>query len=119
MKRQLPLIDIKGTDFYLDVLNDELWQKGNRENKIPFHVFELDGDGYTFLYDEETKSTPGRAEDIAEIKPGYVWVTLKALMELDPEGIALKYGIPLSVLSPDLAMHEDEEEDYYEEDRFY
>jgi hypothetical protein len=120
MKRQLPLVDIRGTDFFLDVLNDELWQKGNRDNKIPFTVFELNGDGYTFLYDEETKTTPGRAEDITEFKPGYIWVTLGALMELDPEGIALKYGIPLSVLSPGLAVHEeDDEEDYYEEDRFY
>ena len=119
MKRQLPLIDIKGTGFYLDVLNDELWQKGNRENKIPFHVFDLDGDGYTFLYDEETRTTPGRAEDIIEIKPSYVWVTLKALMELDPEGIALKYDIPLSVLSPHLINDDDEEDEEYCEDKFF
>lgn len=118
MKRQLPLVDVRGTEFYVDVIHDELWQKGNPDNKIPFGVFDQDGDGYTFLYDLETKTTPGRSEELTEIKTSYVWVTLKALMELDPEGIALKYNIPLSVLCPERATYQEDDDDEPFEDTF-
>lgn len=31
----------------------------------------------------------------------YCWVSLPALMELDPEGMALRYDIPLEALCPE------------------
>lgn len=110
MTRQLPVVDIAGTAFYVDVLHDELRQKDNPENRISFSVFDQEGDGYTFLYDMQAKNTPDNAE---HMEPHYKWVTLPALMELDPEGIALKYDIPLSILCPDLASIQ---KDLYDED---
>lgn len=119
MRRQLPIVDIAGTSFYVDVLRDELRQTDNPVNTIPFGVFDQDGDGYTFLYDTETRSMPESRNEIKELGERYKWVTLPALMELDPEGIALKYDIPLSILCPDLhsiTPEDDEEYDSYEEE---
>ncbi|WP_029274609.1 hypothetical protein [Pedobacter borealis] len=119
MERQLPLVDIAGTAFYVDVLHDELRQKDNQKNRISFNVFDQDGDGYTFLYDTAIKNVPGPAEELTHMKESYQWVTLKALMELDPRGIALKYKIPLSILCPELVEEDEENEDDYEEESFY
>ena len=109
MTRQLPIVDIAGTAFYVDVLHEQLRQKDNPENRISFNVFDQDGDGYTFLYDGKRKNVPGSRE---QMEDGFQWVTLPALMELDPEGIALKYHIPLEVLCPERAgPDEDDDED--------
>lgn len=118
MERQLPLVDIAGTPFYVDVLHDELRQKDNPKNRISFNVFDQDGDGYTFLYDTATKNVPGPVDELPQMKESYQWVTLKALMELDPRGIALKYKIPISILCPELD-EEEENEDDYEQESFY
>jgi len=126
MERQLPLVDVNGTAFYLDVVREELRQKGNEGNRISFNVFELDGNGYTFLYDTLLRCAVEDKDAITENDGRYRWVTLRALMELDPEGIAIKYGIPLEVLCPDetgrngknIIEEEDEEEDE-DSDSFY
>jgi hypothetical protein len=110
MTRQLPTVDIAGTSFYVDVLHEELRQKDNPENRISFNVFDQDGDGYTFLYDRKWKNDPENRELMED---SFQWVTLPALMELDPEGIAQKYHIPLEVLCPERAqlLSEDDDED--------
>jgi len=117
MGRQLPTVNIEGTCFCVDVQREELWQKDDSRNRISFNVFDQEGNGYTFLYDRANKNAPEDKQLIKELGERYVWVTLPALMELDAEGIALKYNIPLSVLCPERARDEfDEEEDSYEED---
>ncbi len=121
MTRQLPIVDIIGTAFFVDVQQDHLWQKDNPKNRISFSVFDQDGNGYTFLYDTQRKNTPEDKADIKELGDRYKWVTLPALMELDPEGIALKYDIPLSVLCPELSTITDQndyEDENYEEDLY-
>jgi hypothetical protein len=118
MKRQLPIVDIAGTPFYVDVLHDELRQKDNAQNRISFNVFDQDGNGYTFLYDSKGKNIPANKVDLKHLEEGMQWVTLPALMELDPEGIALKYDIPLSILCPEKALRadlDDDEIEFYEE----
>lgn len=108
-----------GTPFFVDVQRDELWQKADPHNRIPFSVFDQDGNGYTFLYDTLNRNAPQDKNGIEELGERYCWVTLPALMELDPEGIALKYGIPLSVLCPEMASINDpldEEDESYDED---
>ncbi|MEE1946411.1 hypothetical protein VRU48_14905 [Pedobacter sp. KR3-3] len=117
MKRQLPIVEILGTAFYVDVQRDELREKANANNQIPFSVFDQEGDGYTFLYDVQRKSIPEDTTVINELGTRYQWVTLPALMELDPEGIALKYDIPLEILCPERLLRgtdddDDEEEEY-------
>lgn len=119
MRRQLPIVDILGTPFCVDVLHDELRQKEDPANRIPFSVFDQDGNGYTFLYDTLRKNIPEDRDAITDTGERYQWVTLPALMELDAEGIALKYGIPLSVLCPEKAIlcdDDDEEYNSYEEE---
>lgn len=115
MNRSLPTVDIAGTAFYVDVLHDELRQKDNPENRISFNVFDQDGDGYTFLYDRKRKNV---SESRGQMEDSFQWVTLPALMELDPEGIALKYHIPLEILCPEIAdpLSEDEDDNGFTED---
>lgn len=118
MKRQLPLINIDGTTFLVDVINDCLRQQSDMENRIPFEVFEQRGDGYSFLYDRRLKSAATDQEVPGDHKR-YKKITLPALMELDPEGIALKYHIPLAILCPEKMMDkmmEDEEDEVYNEE---
>lgn len=116
MARQLPHVDIAGTPFFVDVLHEELQQQDNRRNTISFDVFQQDGDGYSFLYDKESKKAV-EEESIEAVEHGrYEWVTLPALMELDPVGIALKYDIPIEVLCPEMAgmkIQDNEEEDEF------
>lgn len=120
MNRQLPIVVIEGTAFYVDVPGDQLRQKDNPANCIPFSVFDQEGDGYTFLYDLQVKNSPPDRSTLKKMEPHLKWVTLPALMELDPEGIALKYDIPLDILCPEKAgkisirqlLDEEEEDDY-------
>ena len=114
MNRQLPVVEIEGTAFYVDVLQEVLRQKDEPKNTISFDVFQQDGDGYTFLYDRNRKNVAEDAEDTGPAENQYIWVTLPALMELDPEGIALKYDIPLTVLCPGTTLNDltEEEEDF-------
>lgn len=120
MERHLPEVDIEKTAFYVDVVREELRQKEDSRNRISFNVFSQEGNGYTFLYDRATKNVADIDEDHPAMKETFVWVVLPALMELDAEGIALKYNIPLSVLLPELSGDEEnEEEDYYEDEQYY
>lgn len=120
MKRQLPLVDLKGTAFYVDVLHDWLQQQNNPGNTISFDAFEQERDGYTFLYDLLIKNVPVNPE-AQEDGIRYVRITLRALMELDPEGIAIKYHIPLEVLCPERANTrcQDDQDEYYDDEIFY
>lgn len=101
MGRQLTTIDIKGTLFEVDACREALLEKGNPRNRIPFQVFDQEGDGYRFLYDTLLKNVPASKAAVLEEPERYCWVTVQALMELDPEGIALRYDIPLEILCPD------------------
>lgn len=100
MERQLPVVELKGTAFFVDVLSEELRQTDNPANRISFNLFVLTARGYTVLYDKERKCGVEDRAAVSGLDPRYEWVALPALMELDAEGIALKYGIPLEVLRP-------------------
>jgi hypothetical protein len=99
MARKLPIAEIARTSFYVDVLREELRQTDDAENRISFNeLFDSKG-GYSFIYDTRTKNVPENGS-AAEIESGsLVKVTLPALMELDPVGIAEKYGIPIEILA--------------------
>jgi hypothetical protein len=101
MERQYSTVDIKGTVFCVDAYRDSLWQKDNPKNRIPFGAFDQNGDGYRFLYDLERRTIPASKEAVLENPERYCWVIIIALMELDPEGIALRYDIPLDILCSD------------------
>lgn len=101
MNRQLPIAVIDGIPYCIDVARDELWQQDEPKNRIPFNVFHQQKDGYAFLYNVRSKTIPKDRDDAIKHYNDLRWVTLPALMELDPEGIALRYEIPLEVLCPD------------------
>lgn len=48
MERELPTINIEGTDFVVDVNKLELREKADPINIIPFEDMRDVGDGYTF-----------------------------------------------------------------------
>lgn len=116
MRRQLPLVELKGTMFFVDVVRDQLREQENPENTISFDFLQQDRDGYSFLYDVKLKNVPADAQQVEDGKR-FIKITLGALMELDPEGIALKYGIPIEVLCPEKASAKYQDED--DDDGFY
>lgn len=99
MERKLPIAEIAGTSFYVDVLREELRQTDDASNRISFNELSENKGGYCFIYDKRTKNVPENKSD--NETESLVKVILPALMELDPVGIAEKYGIPIEVLSPD------------------
>lgn len=101
MSRKLTTVDIKGTIFEVDAFREMLRQVGERSNSIPFQVFDKEGDGYRLLYDPLTRNIPQSKKAVIADPDRYCWAFIPALMELDPEGIALRYDIPLEVLCPD------------------
>lgn len=87
-KRELPVIQIEGTEFFVDVNKLELSQKGNPRNSISiFHMRDL-GDGYEFSYGLQEKNIPHLYSSNKRIT-----VKIPELVKLDPEGMAAKYNI--------------------------
>ncbi|WP_142685750.1 hypothetical protein [Chitinophaga polysaccharea] len=101
MGRKLSTVDIKGTLFEVDAFREALIEKDCPKNRIPFQVFDQEGNGYRFLYDQKEKNVPRKKSEVLEDPERYCWVIIQALMELDPEGIAMRYDIPLEILCPD------------------
>lgn len=101
MQRELPIADIDGVDFYVDAEREELRQVDSHDNCIPFSVFHARNNGYYFIYNRKSRCWAWDKSYINGHIGDHLWVTLPALMELDPEGMALRYEIPLEMLSPD------------------
>ena len=99
MERKLPIAEIAGTSFYVDVIGEELRQADNGGNRISFNELTENKGGYSFIYDPHTKNVPQSSPDTENKSGGLVKVTLPALMELDPAGLAEKYGIPIEILA--------------------
>jgi len=100
MERELPIVEIDGVAFYVDVVRDELWQVGCPENRISFDAFHAVDNGYYFIYNRKTCSCAWDNAYIDAHPEEYSVVMVPALMELDPEGMALHYEIPLEILCP-------------------
>lgn len=89
MEKELPTIKIEGTEFLLDVGQLLLIQKDSPENTISFFEMEDKGDCYSFDYNRKSHNIPApwdRAEDNVRIQ-------LLQLVEMDPDGMANKYGL--------------------------
>lgn len=101
MGRKLSTVDIQGTLFEVDAFREALIEKDCPKNRIPFQVFDQEGNGYRFLYDRKEKNVPRKKSYVLDDPERYCWVIIQALMELDPEGIAMRYDIPLEILCGD------------------
>jgi hypothetical protein len=89
-QRELPLFAIEGTDFVVDVGKHEFREKDHPANRISFFDDISDaGDHYFLLYDRSTKNYPRGGIDPSVI----VEVPIPQMAELDPEGMAAKYGL--------------------------
>lgn len=92
MKRELPVYNIEGTDFEVDVVNLQLRQKANPGNVISLSDMRDVGDGYVFEYSPKEKNIPILfTDDVLTVK-------ILELVQLDPAGMAQKYDHPLATI---------------------
>jgi hypothetical protein len=87
MERELPTINLEGTDFVVDVTKFELTEKANPSNIIVFEDMRDVGDGYTFQFSKQDKNLPAafNAESVA--------VTIPEFVKMDPVGMANRYNV--------------------------
>jgi len=88
--RLLPVIDIEGTPFFVDVKNETLRQVDNPHNTIRFSDMSYRRGGYAFDYDTESKNIP--KQYIRE----YETIYIANMTQLDPEGMAERYGLTVA-----------------------
>ncbi|MBL7869122.1 MAG: hypothetical protein JNM71_13985 [Flavobacterium lindanitolerans] len=89
MERELPTINIEGTDFIVDVTKLELREKSDQKNIIPFEDMRDVGDGYTFEYSLKDKNLASLFDRESRT------VKISEFVILDPIGMANKYNHPL------------------------
>lgn len=83
----LPHIDLKGTDFFVDVTRFQLIEMYDSKNIIPFQKMLDYGDYYIINYNDAIKNVsdyPGKND---------TEILMKQFVDLDPDGMAMKYGI--------------------------
>ncbi len=89
-ERALPIINIQGTDFMVDIEKLQLTEKANENNFIPLgYMSEVSGAGYEFDYGLESKNIHSIWIDEESVR-----VCIPELVQLDPTGMSEKYGIP-------------------------
>ncbi|WEK21356.1 MAG: hypothetical protein P0Y49_09405 [Candidatus Pedobacter colombiensis] len=96
METQLPIHEINGTSFLVDVQKGELKEAGNPDNTIAFADMRYNEEGYGFSYDPLTKNLP---EWNRLYKPEIELIQVPHMVELDPAGMAAKYGKTLQEVS--------------------
>lgn len=93
MKRELPVINIQGTDFSVDIEKLHLREKSNENNFIPLgYMAEVLG-GYEFEYGLESRNIRNIWTDEESVN-----IKIPELVELDPLGLSIRYNIPLEQL---------------------
>lgn len=88
MERRLPILDIEGTAFIVDVARQELREQDDPENVISFLEMTDHGTHYTLVYDPDTKNLP-------EFMGEYLELKIPQMAALDPDGMSLAYGLSL------------------------
>lgn len=89
MVREMPVINIEGTDFIVDVSKLELREKADPTNIIAFENMRDVGDGYTFDYSLKNKNLPSMFDREC------ITVKISEFVALDPIGMANKYNYPV------------------------
>jgi len=95
MNRQLPEIEIQGTVFLVDVAHAELREKQHPLNILSFYDMDHDGHSYFFDYDRIRKTI---ASPLQAAGQNVITIEMPLMVKLDPEGIALKYGVTTAEL---------------------
>lgn len=96
MERALPILEIEGTDFLVDVKKLEFKEKENPKNSISlFDMRDLGkGRGYVLEYSPQEKNIPSLFSSTMTVS-----VTIPEMVALDPEGMSEKYGVPLEMFA--------------------
>ena len=89
MKKEIIIMD---TTFFVDIPDNKLKEKGNTHNTISFDNMEYKGTHYILHYDKKTKNIPWR-----DGTP-FVEIIVPQKIQLDPSGMARKFGIKASSL---------------------
>ncbi|OJW80319.1 MAG: hypothetical protein BGO69_05515 [Bacteroidetes bacterium 46-16] len=95
MKRELPVYNIQGTTFIVDVDQGLLAEKGNPNNVIYFSDLSDKDSHYEMLYDLRDKNWP---PGIGPMDEQMINVRIPNRTDLDPEGMAIKYGLPIEAV---------------------
>lgn len=96
--RILPIVDVQGDHFVFDIDSMALYQKHDPANVILFHAMDNHGSHYGFQYDLDEKNFPHDSIDtltfdtIPANPDRAVYVEIPRMGEIDPEGMAAKYG---------------------------
>ena len=94
MKRALPIINIQGTDFKIDIDKLQFTEIANENNFIPLgYMSEVPGGGYEFDYGLKSRNIRNIWIDEKSVR-----VKIPELVELDPLGMSERYNIPLQEL---------------------
>lgn len=89
----MPIINIHGTDFMVDIEKLKLTEKSNENNHLPFgYMSEVSG-GYEFDYGLKSRNIHNIWTDEESVR-----VKIPELVELDPLGMSEKYKVPVEHL---------------------
>ena len=96
--RPIPYFSMEGTVFEVDIENQRLIERANPANTISFVWDMTDKDSYyTFTYDLDKKNVYDKSTGFYESED-WTQVRVPKLIELDPEGMAEKYGFTVTEL---------------------
>jgi hypothetical protein len=94
-ERELPRIDIAGTMFLADIEKLEFREVANPLNRMSMLDAKEEMGFSHFFFDTRTKNLFTGATDIPSGIPGHVRIILlPPLKEIDPVGLARRYGLP-------------------------
>ncbi|WP_316834986.1 hypothetical protein [Pedobacter nutrimenti] len=96
MEKKLPEITLDATVFYVDVAFAELREKGVPQNLIRFFDMLDMGSHYMLHYDRDRKNIVTSFSSSAHS----LKLKIPQMVDLDPVGVGMKYGLPLSRLPP-------------------
>jgi hypothetical protein len=94
MERELPTVNIEGTDFFVDVIKNELKEKANPQNRMSIKNMLYVGDGYRFQYDM-TINNFLPFEALGRLSNHSKEIKIPNLVALDPIGMAKKYNLTI------------------------
>lgn len=92
--RELPEIVRGGKTFIVDVAFSELVEKGQPEHYLDIRDMIDKGDHYKF----DHENPPEQLKEIFKYKKDWIDITIPHMCKMDPEGVAIKYGLKVHQL---------------------